>query len=111
MCVCMCVWCRAGKPAAGLHLDVVKNGSVLQVYPCTCIIYYTACVCACVCLHICVCVCMHMCVRACVHVQCMYIHVCVSLCVHMYMCVCVVVCITACTPLYMYFNTTPHRNS
>ena len=30
-CVCVCV-CRAGKPAAGLHLDVVKNGSVLQVH-------------------------------------------------------------------------------
>ena len=24
--------CRAGKPTAGLHLDVVKNGSVLQVH-------------------------------------------------------------------------------
>ncbi|CAI8039451.1 Nuclear inhibitor of protein phosphatase 1 [Geodia barretti] len=27
--LCLCV-CRAGKPTAGLHLDVVKNGSVLQ---------------------------------------------------------------------------------
>ena len=25
------LYCRAGKPAVGLHLDVVKNGSVLQV--------------------------------------------------------------------------------
>ena len=50
LCVMYRIVHRAGKPAVGLHLDVVKNGSVLQV----CVV----CVCVCVlfCLDLILCV-------------------------------------------------------